>query len=146
MVKTDGQFIPLCRECSITRAHPKAQALCAIPAGTKIGPVPEVHIVTILEECGIEVAIPSPSNPENTYCVVISNETERCVNEIHTHSTDARSSKELLENIQEPEEKVTTRFKETWADPSALECYSCRTSLMVTQLNQNWKEKLHMTE
>ena len=77
--------------------------------------------MTILEECGIEVAIPSPSNPENTSYVVISRETERFVNEVHTHNTNIMSSKELLEHLQEPEGKVATRFKETWADTSTLE-------------------------
>ena len=37
-----GKFTPLCREYSNSRAHPKAQALCAVPAGTTIGPVIEV--------------------------------------------------------------------------------------------------------
>ena len=39
------KFTPLRREFSNSRAHPKAQALCAVPAGTIIGPVIEVHIV-----------------------------------------------------------------------------------------------------
>ena len=40
-----GKITPLCREYSNSRAHSKAQALCAVPAGTIIGPVIEVHIV-----------------------------------------------------------------------------------------------------
>ena len=48
------------------------------------------------------------------------------MNEIHTHNTDARSSKEVLENLQESEEKVTTRFKETWADPGTTETQETR--------------------
>ena len=88
----------------------------------KMGPVIEVHIVTILEECGTEVAIPSLSNPESTCYVVISREkTERLGNDIHAHNTDARSSKKMPEHLQEPEEEVTTRFKETCANIGTLE-------------------------
>ena len=75
----------------------------------------------MLDENGIEVAIESVPNPENRSCVVISRETERFLNEIHIHKTDARSSKELLDNLLESEEMVSTRFKETWADPCTKE-------------------------
>ena len=75
----------------------------------------------MLDENGIEVAIESVPNPENRSCVVISRETERFLNEIHIHKTDARSSKELLDNHPESEEMVSTRFKETWADPCTKE-------------------------
>ena len=119
-IKADGEdgwrdFIPLCREYSNTRAQPKAQALCAIPAGRIFGPVSEVHIVNFFDEYGIEGAIQSISNNENTSHVVISREIERFVKESQNHKTDARSSNELLENLQESEGKVTTRFKETWS-------------------------------
>ena len=44
-----GTITPLCREYSISRYYPKAQALAAIPEGTIIGPGLEVHIVKILD-------------------------------------------------------------------------------------------------
>ena len=91
---------PLCREHSISRYYPKAQALAAIPEGTIIGPVLEVHIVEILDEYGIEVAIPSIANPTFTSYVVISRDAERFVTEIHDHKEERRSSYELLTEFQ----------------------------------------------
>ena len=38
--------------------------------------------------------------------------------ENHNHKTNARSSNELLENLQESERKMTTRSKQTWAAPA----------------------------
>ena len=61
----------------------------------------EVHIVNILDEYGLEVAIPSICKPGDVTYVVISRETERFVNEIHAHEAQTRSSRELLENLQE---------------------------------------------
>ena len=49
----------LCLEYSSSRSYPKTKALSAIPEGTTIGPVLEVHIVKILDGCGIEFAIRS---------------------------------------------------------------------------------------
>ena len=40
---------PPCREFLNSRAYQKTKALGAIPAGTIIGPVIEVHVVKILE-------------------------------------------------------------------------------------------------
>ena len=86
--------------------------MAAIPEGTTIGPVLEVHVVKILDGYGIEVAIPSIATPENTSYVVISREKERFVNEIHDHKQELRSSNELLTNFQESgrnEERKVTR-------------------------------------
>ena len=71
-----GKLTPLCPEYSSSRAYPKTRALAAIPTGTIIGPVIEVHIVKILDEYGTEVAIPSICRPKDTSYVVISRETE----------------------------------------------------------------------
>ena len=49
-----GQITLLCREYVCSRVFPRA-----IPAGTIIGPISEVHIVKILDEYGLEVAIQS---------------------------------------------------------------------------------------
>ena len=72
----------LCREYSISRYYREAQALAAIPEGTIIGPVWEVHIVKILDGRGIEVVIPSIANPMGTFYVVKCRETERFVKKI----------------------------------------------------------------
>ena len=85
-----GNFTPPCREYSSSRAYPKTRALAAVPVGTIIGPAIEVHIVKILDEYGIEVAIPSICRPKDTSYVVISSETERFVNEIHKHNAEVR--------------------------------------------------------
>ena len=123
-----GNFTPLCQEYSNSRSYPKTRALAAIPAGTIIGPVLDTHIVKIHDRYAFEVAIPSICRPEDTTYVVISRETERFANETHDHKAEARSSDELLENLQESEthepyeeRKVTTRSKETWAAPSMKE-------------------------
>ena len=89
-----GSISPSCRE---------TQALSTIPEGTIIGPVQEVHVhvVKILDGYGIEVAIQSLANPEYITYVVISREEERCVNEIHNHRQELRSSNELLVNLHE---------------------------------------------
>ena len=59
MVTTDGENTLLYREYLNYRSYPKTRALAAVPAGTIIGPIIEVHIVKILDEYGLEVAIPS---------------------------------------------------------------------------------------
>ena len=114
----------LCREYSISRYYPKAQALAAIPEGTIIGPALEVHIVKIVDGCGIEVAIPSVASPMDTSYVVMSIETKRFVNEIHDHKEELRSSYELLTELQGSgrresyeERKGSSSIKETCASP-----------------------------
>ena len=82
MWTTDGEQLLLCAvKYSSSRSHPKTKALAAVPEGTTVGPV---HIIEILDGYGIEVAIQSISNPENTSYVVITREAERFVNEIHS--------------------------------------------------------------
>ena len=73
METTDGKQLLLCAE--ITR-YPTTQAFAAIPEGTIIEPVLEVHIVKILDGYGIEVAISSVANPMDTSYVAKSRETE----------------------------------------------------------------------
>ena len=48
----------------------------------------------ILDEYGIQVAIQTVANPENTTFVEKSREEERFVNEIHDHRQELRSSNE----------------------------------------------------
>ena len=79
----------------------------------------------IVDEYGIEVAVPSICKSGDVTYVVISRETERFVNEIHTHEARIRSSKELLEHSQESKEsvphkqrEVTTSPRETWVAPN----------------------------
>ena len=84
MEKADGDKSHLCREYTSSRAFPQAKPLGTISAGTIMGPISEVLVVKILDECGVEVAIPSICKPGDVTYVVISRETERDVNEIHT--------------------------------------------------------------
>ena len=119
------EVTPLCREYSSSRSYPKTEASSAIPEGTVIGPVLEVHVVKILHGYGIEVAIQSIENPEYKTYIVISEEEERFVNEIHDHRRELRSSNELLVNLHESgrneDRKVTRSHKETWAAPRTKE-------------------------
>ena len=54
-----------------SRSYSKTKALAAVPEGTTIGPVLEFHVEKIVDGYGIEVAIQSIANPENTSYVVI---------------------------------------------------------------------------
>ena len=130
-IRPDGDdgwrtITPLCRQYSISRSYPKAQAWAAIPEGTIIGPVLEVHVVKILDGNGKEVAIPSIANPMDTSYVVISRETERFVNDIN-HKEELRSSNELPTDLQRSkrsefyeEERGTSSIKETCASPLSI--------------------------
>ena len=60
----------------------------------------------IIDEYGLEVSIPSICRPGDITYVLISRESERFVNEIHTHDAEVRSSHELLEHLQESIEVV----------------------------------------
>ena len=77
METMDGEITLLCREYTISGYYPNAQTLAAIPEGTIIGPVLELHIVKILDGYGIEFAIPSIANPTYTSYAGISREAER---------------------------------------------------------------------
>ena len=94
MVTTAGRQLLICVE------NKKVQALAAIPEGIIIGPVLEVHIVKILDEYGMEVAIPPMTNPTYTFYFAVSLETERFLNEIHDHKEEFRSSNKLLTELQ----------------------------------------------
>ena len=122
---------------SSCRSYPKTQALAAVPEGTTIGPVLDVHNVEILNKYGIEIASPSVADPMNKSYVVITRETDRLVHEIHDHKQELRSSNELLADLQESgrsevceERKATKNFKETWASPSTKE--ACASPLSLT--------------
>ena len=87
-----GQLIPLCREYTLCRAHPQYRVFAAIPGGTSIGPVIEDQIVKILDQCGLEIAIPSPNDHERTSYVVISRGKSRFVDEVHIPDAVLRPS------------------------------------------------------
>ena len=63
--------------------HPQSRAYAAILERTIIGPGIEVQIVKILDNLGLEIAIPSPKNPSRTSCVLISKGKSRFVDELH---------------------------------------------------------------
>ena len=102
-----GEITPFCRKNNCFLVFPQAKPLGPVPTGTVKGPIQEVHIVKILDEYGIEVAIPPICKSGDVTYVVISKETERFVNEIHTHEARIRSSNELLENLQESKESMS---------------------------------------
>ena len=65
-----GEITPLSREYTCHRLFPQAKNLGSFPASTIIGPISEVHNVKILDELGLEVAIPSVCSPGDVTCVV----------------------------------------------------------------------------
>ena len=103
-----------CSNAANSQSNPKTRALAAIPGGTIIGP--DIEVVKIIDKYGIEVAIQSISIPENTSYVVISTETDRFVNEIHNHKTDARSNSELHEDF--PNQKEMNFIKKEREPPA----------------------------
>ena len=56
-----GDFIPVCREYIIPPATPLSRAFAAIPGGTIVGPVIEVHVAQVVGNHGLEIEIPSPN-------------------------------------------------------------------------------------
>ena len=111
-VRSDGEGGYTC-----SRVFPQVKPLGTIPADSIIGPIEEVHIVKILEEDGVEAAIPSICKLWDVIYVMTSRETERFVNEIQIHEAKTRSRRKLLENFQESEE--TMSYKQRIAPDSA---------------------------
>ena len=88
---TDGEQSPLyAEETHFFRSYPKAIALAAVPEGTILGPVFEVHFVKIIDGYGIEVAMPSIAFPANTSYVDIQRD-RAFLNEIHDYKEEVRS-------------------------------------------------------
>ena len=59
-----GQLIPLCQDYTLSRKNPQSRPFAAIPGGTIIGPVIEVHVVQVCGTHGLENEIPSPNSPK----------------------------------------------------------------------------------
>ena len=98
-----GQLLPLCREFTFSRVNSQSRAFAAIPGGTTIGPDIEVQIVKILDQYGLEIAIPSPSERERTSYVLISRGKSRFVDAIPIPQAELRPSAELLPDFQKSE-------------------------------------------
>ena len=82
--------------------------MAAVPEGTIIGPVSEVHVVKILDRSCNSIN----ANPEHSTYVVKCREEKRFVSEIHDHKQELRSSNELLANLHESgrnEEGIVTK-------------------------------------
>ena len=80
-------------------------------------------------------------------------ETERFVDEIHTHDAEVRSSNELLENLQESKEgmlykerKVTTSHKETWAASCIGETRAGSLTLVPNKASLDTRKIIHRNE
>ena len=72
---------------------PQSRVFAAIPGGTLMGPVIEVQIVKILDQYGLEIAIPSLNERERTSYVMISRQKSRFVDEIHIHNVSHLNSR-----------------------------------------------------
>ena len=78
METTDGeQSLFYAESIRVLEPIPKPKALLAIPAGTIIGPITEVHVEKILDEYGLEVAIPSICKLLDTTYVVRNSQSQR---------------------------------------------------------------------
>ena len=84
-----GQLVPLCREYTLSRAHPQSRVFAAIPGGTIVGPVVEVRTVKILGQPGLEIAIPSTHSHETTSYVMITRGKKPFVDEVHDHKLNS---------------------------------------------------------
>ena len=98
-----GHLIPLCREYVLSRGNPQSRAFAAIHVGTITGPVIEVQIVKILDNYGLEIAIPARTERERTTYVMISRKNSRLVDEVSIPKVELRSSAELFsfKNLKE---------------------------------------------
>ena len=70
------------RGITLSRENPHARIFAAIPGGTKIGPVIEVHVVQVMGTHGLESAVPSKRDHLTTSRVPISRGKNRFVNEV----------------------------------------------------------------
>ena len=126
MEKVDGVKSHLCREYTCSRAFPQAKPLGTIPAGTIIGPISEVLVVKLLDECGVEVAMPSIlQNLETCLTLRYPGKPSAMWMKFTLTNKKPRSSGELLENLRESKESMsykqreaTTGSEETWVAPS----------------------------
>ena len=76
-------------------SKPKTQSFCSILLEEQLldRPVIEVQIVKILDQCGLENAIPSPNDRQRTSYVMISRGKSRFVDgEVHIPNAELRSS------------------------------------------------------
>ena len=86
-----GDSIPACRENILPRLDLNSNMFVAVPGGTVIGPVLEVHIVLLHGKHGLEIKIPSPNDPNRTSWVLMSRGKNRFVNEFHIPIQDTIS-------------------------------------------------------
>ena len=94
-------IVPLCRECTFSRAHVESRVFAAIPGKKQLlDRYLEVPIVRILGQLGLEISIPSTLKHETTSYFVITRGSERFVDEIHDHKNELRPSTELLTAFQ----------------------------------------------
>ena len=86
-----GDRTPACQEKTHPRGDKDSRAYAAIPGRTKIGPVIQVYIVQFLGNYGLEIQIPSPTNPERKSWVVMCRGRNRFVDELHHRNPGTQS-------------------------------------------------------
>ena len=90
-----GQIIPLCREYTLSLVKPAIQSLLQqFLEDQLLDQSFEVQIVKIIDQYGLDIAIPSPNDKERTSYVMISRRKSRFV--VHIPNAELRSSAELL--------------------------------------------------
>ena len=110
---------PACREYTHPRNDPRSRVFAGIRGGTNIRPVVQVRVAFLLNHCGIEIEIPSPSRPKMNSWVVIYRGRNRLVNELHIHKpVHCNTGSEWLreeENVKKYEPRDTN------TEPSSVE-------------------------
>ena len=97
------QIIPLCREYTLSKVNSRSRVFAAIPGGTIKGQVSEVQTEKILDQYGLEIAIPSLNGFTRTSNVMISSGKSRFKDEVDIPNAELRSSTELLSELQKAE-------------------------------------------
>ena len=140
-----GDFIPACREYILLLLDMNSRVFAAIPGGTVIGPVLEVHIVLLRGKHGLEIKNPSANDPNRTSWVVICRGKNLFVNELHIPNPEHNlASSELLEERQEiepcPVEREPCSTGETRAEQfRTLPDPICCTKEIIPMKERNWK-------
>ena len=99
-----GDFVLAWREYILLRLDLNSRVFAAIPGGTVIGPVLEVHIVLVHGKHGLEIKISSSNDPNRTSWVVICRGKNQFVNELPVPNPGPNlTSSEVLEERQEIE-------------------------------------------
>ena len=98
LLEDDGwkRCTSMCQENTAPRNQKDSRPFTSIDANQEICPVLKIGIATIIDVRGIEVHVPSLSDPWRSLRILISRGKERFVNEIHRHNPEIVNDSFLL--------------------------------------------------